>query len=141
MSSPGEQPKTEKAQVIVTISMDHFVDQRRCGPTMTGELPSPAVVGRMARDARIIPMVLGSRGEVLDISYGDSFFTPAQRKAVCHRDHQCTFPGCTVLAQWAELHPVHWWSGGGVPSDLSRLEPVRDVEDRQKLGSAETQTN
>ena len=122
--------------------MDHLVEQC-CGAglTMTGELLSPAVVGRMACDARIIPMVLGSRGEVLDISDGDWFLTPAQRKAVWHRDHQCTFPGCTVPAQWAELHSVHWWSRGGVPSDLSKLEPVCDFEDRQKLGSAETQTN
>ena len=119
VSSPGEQPRTEKAQVIVTIPLDHLVEQcRGAGLTMTGELLSPAVVRRMACDARIIPMVLGSRGEVLDIGYGDRFFTPVQRKAVWHRDHQCTFPGCTVPAQWAEVHHVQWWSRGG-PSDLS----------------------
>lgn len=119
VSSPGEQPRTEKAQVIVTIPLDHIVEQcRGAGLTMTGELLSPAVVRRMACDARIIPMVLGSRGEVLDIGYGDRFFTPVQRKAVWHRDHQCTFPGCTVPAQWADVHHVQWWSRGG-PSDLS----------------------
>jgi len=119
VSSPGEQPGTEKAQVIVTIPLDHLVEQcRGAGLTMTGELLSPAVVRRMACDARIIPMVLGGRGEVLDIGHGNRFFTPVQRKAVWQRDHQCTFPGCTVPAQWAEVHHVQWWSRGG-PSDLS----------------------
>jgi len=119
VSCPGEQPKTDKAQVIVTISLAHLQQAcRGAGLTLTGELLSPAVLRRMACDARIIPMVLGSRGEVLDLGTGERLFSPAQRKALWQRDHHCTFPGCTIAAQWTDAHHVHWWSRGG-PTDLS----------------------
>jgi len=119
VSAPGEMPRTEKAQIIVTIPLAHLqAECRGAGLTRSGELLSPAVLRRMACDAAIIPMVLGGRGEVLDIGHGDRLFTPAQRKAVWHRDHQCTFPGCTIPAQWTDVHHVTWWSRGG-PTDLS----------------------
>jgi len=119
VSAPGKPATSEKAQIIVTIPLAHLQDGcRGAGLTMSGELLSPAVLRRMACDARIIPMVLGGRGEVLDIGDGERLFTPAQRKAVWHRDHQCTFPGCTVPAQWADVHHVAWWSRGGL-TDLS----------------------
>ena len=119
VSAPGKQSTSEKAQIIVTIPLAHLQDGcRGAGLTMSGELLSPAVLRRMACDARLIPMVLGGRGEVLDIGDGDRLFTPAQRKAVWHRDHQCTFPGCTIPAQWTDVHHVAWWSRGGL-TDLS----------------------
>jgi len=119
VSSPGQQPKTEKAQIIVTIPLAHLEEEcRGAGLTMSGQLLSPAVLRRMACDAQLIPMVLGGRGQVLDIGDADRFFTPAQRKAVWHRDHQCTYPGCTIPAQWSDVHHVTWWSRGGL-SDLS----------------------
>jgi uncharacterized protein DUF222/HNH endonuclease len=85
---------------------------------MTGELLSPAVLRRMACDARILPMVLGGDGEVLDLGRSERLFTPAQRKAIWHRDRQCTFPGCTIPAQWTDVHHVEWWSRGG-PTNVS----------------------
>ena len=119
VSSPGEQPKTEKAHVVVTIPLAHLIEQcRGAGLTMNGDLLSPAVVRRMACDARVIPMVLGSKGDVLDIGLGDRFFTPAQRTAVWHRDRHCTFPGCTIPAEWCDIHHVQWWSRGG-PTDFA----------------------
>ncbi len=40
-------------------------------------------------------------------------FTPAQRKALWHRDKGCAFPGCTTPPQWCEAHHVlHWIHGG-----------------------------
>ena len=119
VSSPGAQPKTEKAHVVVTIPLAHLIEEcRGAGLAMNGELLSPAVVRRMACDARIIPMVLGSKGDVLDIGLGDRFFTPAQRTAVWHRDRHCTFPGCTIPAEWSDVHHVQWWSRGG-PTDFA----------------------
>jgi len=119
VSSPGDQPKTEKAHVVVTIPLAHLVEEcRGAGLTMNGDLLSPAVVRRMACDARIIPMVLGSKGDVLDIGLGDRSFTSAQRTAVWHRDRHCTFPGCTIPAEWSDVHHVQWWSRGG-PTDFA----------------------
>ncbi len=119
VSSPGLQPKTEKAQIIVTIPLAHLEEVcRGAGLTMSGELLSAGVLRRMACDAQLIPMVLGGRGQVLDVGTADRLFTPAQRKAVWCRDQHCTFPGCSIPAQWTDVHHVEWWSRGG-RTDLS----------------------
>lgn len=109
----------ERAQVVVTIPLAHLEDGLRgAGLTLSGELLSPAVVRRMACDARIIPMVLGADGQLLDLGRSRRLFSPAQRLAAWRRDGHCSFPGCSIPATWTEVHHEHWWSRGG-PTDLS----------------------
>jgi hypothetical protein len=64
---------------------------------------SPDTVRRLACDAAIIPMVLGSRGEVLN--QGRRIYAPtmAQRHAVAIRDRHCAFPGCRRPAKWTDV--------------------------------------
>ena len=58
----------DRAQVVVMIGYDQlFGSVPGAGITITGEVLSPAVVRRMARDARIIPMVLAGTGQTLDL--------------------------------------------------------------------------
>ncbi|WP_050670034.1 HNH endonuclease signature motif containing protein [Luteipulveratus halotolerans] len=136
VSSPGAAPKTSKAQVIVTMTLAELLAQMRTAPegattgcqappsragagvTATGEVLSPTEVRRHACDAGIIPMVLGSRGEVLDVGVESRLFTPGQRRALWRRDGGCTFPGCTIPAQWCDAHHVRHWVHGG-RTDLS----------------------
>ncbi|WP_050668916.1 HNH endonuclease signature motif containing protein [Luteipulveratus halotolerans] len=127
VSSPGAAPKTTKAQVIITMTLTDLLEQLRArghdrrpgrsasgaGVTATGEVLSATEVRRHACDAGIIPMVLGSAGEVLDVGSEVRLFTPAQRRALWHRDGGCTYPGCTIPAQWCDAHHVVWWSRGG----------------------------
>ncbi len=115
VSSPGEAPKTAKAQVLVTISLSALQDETGCGGGVAanGEVLSPSTVRRMACDAGIIPVVLGDRGEVLELGRAVRWFTPAQKRAIWLRDRSCTYPGCTVPGQWCDAHHVEWWSRGG----------------------------
>lgn len=114
VSAPGETPKTDKAQVQVTIPLATLLEGvHGGGVTPTGEVLPPSVVRRMACDAGILPVVLGGRGEVLEMGRSVRLFTPGQRRAVWLRDGSCTFPGCTVPAQWCDAHHVDWWSRGG----------------------------
>lgn len=114
VSSPGKAPKTEKAKVLVTIRWEDLRnDVRGAGLTMTDEVLSPATVRKMACDGGIIPVVLGSKGEILDLGRTVRLFTPGQRTALWVRDQGCTFPGCTVPAQWCDAHHVSWWRSGG----------------------------
>ena len=83
------------------------------GLTLTGEVLPPSVVRRLACDGGIIPAVLGSRGEILDLGRSVRWFTPGQKKALWLRDRGCTFPGCTMPPQWTDAHHVDWWSRGG----------------------------
>jgi len=64
---------------------------------------------RIACDANIIPAVLGSDSEVLDVGRANRLFTPAIRKALALRDNGCAFPGCDRPVAWCDAHHVvHW---------------------------------
>ncbi|MCW2793608.1 MAG: putative endonuclease, partial [Nocardioides sp.] len=58
------------------------------------DLP-PSVIRRLACDADIIPVVLGTHGEVLDVGRTHRLVTPALWRALVCRDQHCAFPGCT----------------------------------------------
>ncbi len=119
VSSPGEAPKSDKAQVHVTIPLSTLLGQDAHGgaTTMTGQVLAPSVARRMACDAGIIPVVLGGGSEILDMGRSVRLFTPGQRRAVWLRDDGCTYPGCTMPPQWCDAHHVDWWSRGGA-SDI-----------------------
>ncbi|MCC9176430.1 HNH endonuclease signature motif containing protein [Arthrobacter sp. zg-Y750] len=70
-------------------------------------------VRRLACDADLIPAVLGSAGQVLDLGRATRLFPPHLRKALHARDRGCTFPGCTVPGPWTEAHHVTFWERGG----------------------------
>ncbi len=112
-------PTTPKATVNVTIRWDLLRHSfTGTGTTDTGETLCPETVRRMACDADIIPMILGTQNEILNQGRAKRLITPGQRRALHHRDQHCTFHGCTTPAPWCDAHHVQHWSRGG-PSDLS----------------------
>ena len=120
-------PATAKAALFVTVDLATLTGQAGpgrtragtiCGGTATGTLVAPETVRRLACDADLIPAVLGTRGEVLDLGRRKRLFTSAQTRALWLRDGGCTFPGCSIPAQWADAHHLWHWADGG-PTDLS----------------------
>ena len=99
---------------IVTIDLDTLEDQLRQA-WLT--LPDRATISadtarRLACDAGIIPVVLGSDGAVLDIGELTHEFTVATRRAAYIRDGgRCAFPGCR--GPLAELHHITFRRHGG----------------------------
>lgn len=87
------------------------------GSTATGALISPETLRRIACDAALIPHVLGSAGEDLDLGRVVRLFNRAQRRRLWRRDQGCTYPGCTAPAAWTRAHHVLHWADGG-PSDI-----------------------
>ncbi|MBP1137431.1 hypothetical protein JOE31_003663 [Arthrobacter sp. PvP023] len=83
--------------------------------TFTGPVTA-ATVRKIACDADIIPVLLGSQGRVLDIGRTTRIFPPHIRKALTARDQGCAFPGCTIPAPWCEAHHITYWSHGGTTS-------------------------
>jgi len=72
---------------------------------------------RMAANAEIIPVVLGSESEPLDVGRSHRLFTEPQRRALAVRDGGCIWPGCDAPPGWCEVaHLVPWVHGG--PTDL-----------------------
>ncbi len=119
VSAPEGVPQTTKAQVVITMRYSTLLGfMPGAGMTMTGQVLSPQTVRRIACDAGIVPMVLGSEGEILEMGQEKRLFTPGQHRALWHRDKKCTFPGCTIPPQWCDAHHVKHWADGG-PTDLS----------------------
>ncbi len=111
-------------QLTVTISYRELLEQlhnhkqhRHTGPgtgtaTFTGPI-HPTTIRKIACDADIIPVLLGSDSRVLDIGRTTRIFPPHIRKAITARDQGCTFPDCTMPPPWCEAHHTTYWSQGG----------------------------
>jgi hypothetical protein len=87
------------------------------GSTATGTVLSPEVLRRISCEAELVPHVLGTAGEDLDLGRVVRLFTRAQRRRLLRRDRCCTYPGCTAPASWSRAHHVVHWADGG-PSDI-----------------------
>jgi Domain of unknown function (DUF222) len=110
----GAAPVTTKAQLFVTVDFEDLKDRVGAGRCMlTGQLLAPETIRRIACDATIIPVVLGSDAEVLDVGRARRLFTPGMLRAMWLRDKGCTIPGCGAPQMWADAHHlVHWIDGG-----------------------------
>jgi hypothetical protein len=95
--------------------MDHRWLQQAVGHGMleSGTLVNPHTVRRLACDAGIVPMVLGSRSEPLDVGRRQRTAPDAIRRALHQRDRGCAFPGCTRPPRRCHAHHIaHWLDGG-----------------------------
>jgi len=120
----GAAPTTSKAQVVVLIDYDTLADTvRGAGTTLTGQDLSPETVRKFACDASIIPIVLGSEGQPLDVGRTKRLVTPALLAALWVRDKACTYPGCARPPNWCDAHHVRHWADGG-PTALTNLALV-----------------
>ncbi|MEU7800231.1 DUF222 domain-containing protein [Micromonospora arborensis] len=131
----------EAAQIVVTTSYDRLVRQldpgtlnagtldagtRDAGTLDTGALDAgtldtglrltPEAVRRLACDATILPAVLGSTGQVLDVGRQRRLITGPLRRALVLRDRGCAFPGCDRPPRWCDAHHIHHWADGGTTS-------------------------
>jgi hypothetical protein len=85
------------------------------------EIPTGAYdVRRLCCDAEVIPVVLGSRSEVLDVGRMSRLVTPAIWKALVARERHCRFPGCRRPPLMCHAHHVRHWVDGG-PTSLDNL--------------------
>jgi hypothetical protein len=78
---------------------------------------APETVRRLCCDGSVIPIVLGTNGEVMDWGIEKRFFTDAQTKRLWLRDGGCTYPGCGAPPSWTDAHHLVHWADLG-PSDL-----------------------
>ena len=84
----------------------------------TGQVISPGTARRLAAQAGVIPAVLGSDSEVLDLGRRVRLHKPKQRLAMLiQQGGTCAVLGCTRSAVGADAHHLQAWSQGG-PTDL-----------------------
>jgi len=108
--------------VVITIPLDTLRAELGTGDLLGGTtIPGPdsldrlsvGRVRRLACTAHLIPAVLGSKSEVLDLGRSQRLFSRKQRKALLVRDRTCRAEGCDIPGTWCEAHHWHPWAGGG----------------------------
>ncbi|MBF4764070.1 DUF222 domain-containing protein [Nocardioides islandensis] len=100
--------------VTVMTTLDQLREGVGIAGTSTGDRLTADQTRRLACQAGIIPVVLGGKGEILDLGRSKRLFTGPQRKAMALRDRGCTAEGCTIPAAWCEAHHHQQpWSQGG----------------------------
>lgn len=97
-----------------TVTADDLL-QFESSATFTGPI-HPTTIRAMACDADILPVVLGSSGEVLDVGRAQRLFPARLRQAIAARDGGCAAPGCWIPAPWCDVHHVEHWEHGGPTS-------------------------
>lgn len=81
-----------------------------------------ATLRQMTCDASIIPAVLNSKGEPLDVGRAQRTFPTGIRRAAILRDGGCAYPGCYMPHIYSEVHHiVHWQNGGATSLDNAAL--------------------
>lgn len=91
-----------------------------CADTETGAPLSAAAIRLLACDTTVIPMILGTSSEPLDVGRSTRTIPLATRRALVARDKQCAFPGCDRPPRWADGHHIQHWADGG-PTSLDNL--------------------
>ncbi len=106
----------------VTVTID-FEDLKNRTSGAVGELVfgsnlSAAAVRRMACDAAILPIVLGSNSQPLDVGTEQRFATGPIRRALINRDKGCII--CKAPPPHCHAHHIVHWADGG-PTSIDNL--------------------
>ncbi|MFD9962979.1 DUF222 domain-containing protein [Amycolatopsis sp. NPDC058986] len=126
----SDQARSEHT-VAVTIPLAEL--EKRAGAAFTcgvGHTTAAQLRRICCGDVKVVPAVLGSDAEVLDLGRSTRLVTTAQRAALALRDKGCTRPGCRRPAKWCRPHFIlHWMDGGS--TDLVNLALVCEEHERE----------
>ena len=116
---PGDLPwhGGDATTMFVTVTLDQLRAELATAELgFAGGRITAAEARRLACQAAVIPVVLGSYGEILDVGRISRLHTPVMRKVIRLRDRTCRAEGCEVPAAWCDVHHPHRWLHGGVTS-------------------------
>lgn len=80
-------------------------------------------IRRIACEAKIIPVVLGGDGVVLDLGRSNRLASRHQRRALESMHKTCAIPDCQVPVAQCQPHHINFWHLGG-PTDMDNLVPL-----------------
>ncbi|WP_116040820.1 HNH endonuclease signature motif containing protein [Amycolatopsis palatopharyngis] len=110
----------ERAIVTVTVSLADLEQRAETAMLNASGYTSISQLRRWCCEAKVLPAVLGTQGEVLDLGRSARLANAAQRRALAIRDRGCVRPGCTRGPKWCQVHHVISWLYNG-PSDLDNM--------------------
>jgi hypothetical protein len=102
------------AQLHVLIPYADLLDRTAASGLLADGTPlSAGELRALACQADLIPVVLGSDSQVLDLGQTIRLAPPPLRRAIGLRDGGCAFPGCTTPMRHCDLHHIRPWQHGG----------------------------
>jgi uncharacterized protein DUF222/HNH endonuclease len=110
----------ERYQVVVHVDAAVLADPEAPGQSEleeVGHVPA-GTLRRLACDASRVVMRHDEHGRPVETGARTRTIPPSLRRALCHRDRTCRFPGCEVRV--GQGHHVQHWAEGG-PTTLSNL--------------------
>ncbi|GAA1583649.1 hypothetical protein GCM10009789_41750 [Kribbella sancticallisti] len=106
----------------LTVTIDYTdlktATSQAAGELVHGDNLSAAAVRRLACDAAVLPIVLGSKSQPLDVGTEQRFVTGAMRKALNKRDKGCII--CQAPPPQCHAHHIIHWADGG-PTSIDNL--------------------
>jgi hypothetical protein len=112
----GKLPKTGGCDptAVVILELDTLLGGLKAARLDTGQAISPGAARRLAAQHGIIPAVLGSDSEVLDLGRKARFYNRKQRLAMSlQQGGVCAVEGCTRPATWGDAHHLVQWQSSG----------------------------
>ena len=106
------------ATVVVTMTLEQLLGEQATALLDDGSRMSAGQARRLACEAGIVPAVLGTKSQPLDLGLKARLFSKAQRVALGLRDGGCTTRGCETSASGCHAHHDQPWSRRG-PTNLT----------------------
>lgn len=103
----------DPAQLTITVDYDKLRAAIGTARLDNGEHIPMRQVRKIACDAAVIPMLLGSRSQIHDVGRKTRAINAGLRRMLVARDKGCAFPGCTRPPKHCEAHHIRHWSDGG----------------------------
>jgi hypothetical protein len=100
--------------VVLTMDLETLLGGLKAAHLDTGQAISPGAARRLAAQCGVVPVVLGTSSEVLDLGRKARFFNRKQRLAMSiQQGGVCAVQGCGRPATWADAHHLNQWHSGG----------------------------
>ena len=111
----------DRPTIMVTLDYDKLHTKAvGAGVLPDGQTLCAGDLRRLCCDANLIPAVLNTTSQPLDVGATNRFVTNPIRKALTLRDQCCAFPNCHTPAALCDAHHIQpWWAGG--PTALNNL--------------------
>jgi len=101
------------ASVVAVMDYEILLGKVKAAQLDTGHRISPGLARRIACAAGIIPAVLGTQSQVLDLGRTARFHTEPQRIALAIEQGGCTAEGCDAPPAMTHAHHEQSWADGG----------------------------
>ncbi|MFI6099647.1 DUF222 domain-containing protein [Lentzea sp. NPDC051213] len=103
----------ERVQLTVTVNYDELRKGIGAARLDNGKRLPMRQVRKIACDAGVIPMLLGSRSQIHDVGRKTRAINAGLRRILVARDRGCAHPGCTRPPSHCEAHHIKSWAEGG----------------------------